>query len=159
FRDGLTAFLSYYAEFLSPLQSATDAVEKLQAAYGHPALVVPVLAALATATKQYTRAERVRAHVMLPTWRSTRVVTYQWGMDKMPDNALELASDGGCSGFAYSKKRPCFADLTKAKSEPANWKMTQAQQDRVPDDLAAMISVPLLDTTDITPSTLSIKLE
>jgi hypothetical protein len=108
-----------------------------------------ILASLARTVEAETRAEKVRAHIMLPTGHGTRVVVYQYGMDNDPDADLELAMDGGCSGKAWATRGPAVADLVRAADTfESDWKMTRMQQAKVKPDLKSMFSVPIFDTTN-----------
>jgi hypothetical protein len=151
FKNGLGDFHSYYAKRLKPLEQAKDVIQKLQALYASPDLVEPLLEVVCSSIEAATNAVRVRSHVMLPTVRETRVVAYQFGMDGMPDRTLELDLHGGCSGHAFKFRKEVYADLAESRTNFAEWGMTREQQDRIPSDLKAMISIPLLDTSEITP--------
>ncbi len=152
FQNGLAAFHTYYATRLKPLEQARDVIQKLQALYASPDLVEPLLDVVAQSIQASTGAEQVRAHVMLPTLRNSRVVTYQFGMDGMPDRTLELDVGAGCSGQAFETGKPAYANLIDAQGNFDKWGMSQEQQDRIPVALRAMISVPLCDTSELTPA-------
>jgi NTE family protein len=128
---------------------------QLQARYGEPKLFEAVLFAVAQDFETHTEAQDVRAHIMLRTGRSfddrtpTRIVVYSYGMhdastgEPHKDFTLELAEDGGCSGRAWSAKRPACANLELAAADPTRWKMTREQHRRVPDHRKSMLSVPI----------------
>lgn len=102
--------------------------------------------------QETTGARGVRAHVMLPTGRGTRIVVYSYGMvTRRPDgafsyssdSALEIAEAAGCSGAAFTRREPVCADLEDAARDPGAWRMTRQEHDRVPPDRKAMVSVPI----------------
>jgi NTE family protein len=140
-------------DFLETVKKAGDDLRKrLQARYGHPMIYEPVLAGLAREVEAETKARRVRAHLMLPTGRGTRIVVYSYGMrverddgrvEFHPDHDLEIPEDAGCSGRAWATKAPVVADLAEAAHDPARWRMTPEQHHKVPRDRKAMLSVPV----------------
>jgi NTE family protein len=140
------------AEYLSKLEplkrtrmAGEDLQKQLQAEFGQPQLFTSVLEALAREVERRTKAQNVRAHIMLPTGREepTRIVTYYYGMDHDTDRDLELPETAGCSGQAWSQRKPAFADLAKAAKDPQPWGMTRDQHNRVPKNRKAMLSVPI----------------
>ena len=68
-------------------------------------------------------------------------------MDRDPDVDLELRRDGGCSGAAWMACSPMIANLEAVRNDndPAEWNMTQAQQNKVREDRKAMCSFPMFD--------------
>jgi NTE family protein len=152
YRNGFADFHSFYVTELAPLEAASGAVERLQALYASPDLVVPILEMLTRVIRPEDNSARVRAHVMLPTLTNSRIVTYQFGMDGSPDRTLELPLTAGCSGAAYEQKKPVYADLDDAKTRFKEWGLTQEHQERIDPRLRAMISVPLLDTSGVSAS-------
>jgi NTE family protein len=134
---------------LEPLKRVKMAGEELQkqlqAEFGPPQLFTAVLHALAKDIEANTKAKGVRAHIMLPTGREppTRIVTYNYGMDRSADVDLELPETAGCSGKAWSERAPILADLAEAGKEPAHWDMTKQQHDKVPRSQVSMLSVPI----------------
>jgi hypothetical protein len=62
---------------------------------------------------------------------------------------LELAIDGGCSGFAWSNCQPTFADLEALRTNFQDWKMTREQRNKIPKEQKAMLSVPLFDLSEV----------
>ena len=140
---------SFFNEKAPQWRQAKTQVEQLQARHAPAYLVVPVLQALAENLQKNTPAENVRCHIMLPNGYGTRIVVYQYGMDNDPDLELELAIDGGCSGFAWSSGQPTFADLEALKNNYPDWKMTKEQRNRIPKERKAMLSVPMFDLGEI----------
>ena len=149
FQNGEAAFHSYYAKNLKPLEQARNPVQMLQALYGSPDLVTPVLAMLAFLIEGVTGAAEVRSHVMLPTLRETRIVVYQHGMNGMADSDLEVGLYAGCSGQAFKSCQPAFADLADAHQNFAAWGLSSGEQAKIPRNRRAMISVPIFDTGEI----------
>ncbi len=134
---------------LGPLRRARMAGEHLQrqlwTEFGPPQFYAPVLHALAREMEGRTRAQQVRAHIMLPTGRAeaTRIVTYSFGMDGDPDVDLELPENAGCSGQAWCRRAPALADLERAAANPAPWGMTHEEHAKVPAGRRSMLSVPI----------------
>jgi hypothetical protein len=147
FTQGMADTHSFFARAVPQWAQAQTNVELLQALTGvPPRLVVPVLAAMAGDFTGNTGAKHVRANVMLPTPRQTRMVVYHYGMENDPDVDLELDTNAGCSGRAWTKRCPVVADLIDAKGKfDREWGMTRAQQNRVREDRAAMFSFPMFD--------------
>src|SRR5262249_28597031 len=145
-------------EFLQIIKTAGGELQKLlQLRYGSPWLYRPVLAGLAREVEAVTNARRVRAHIMLPTGRGTRIVTYSHGMEIgrpdgaisfTPAHALETPDHAGCSGGAWTDQVPTAADLAGAAANPAAWGMTREQHDKVPKDRRSMLSVPIRSYVD-----------
>ena len=152
YKNGHEDFLSYYVDNLKPLAEAKNLVPRLQSLYADPDLVVPLLELVASKVEVATKAIRVRSHVMLPTLENERVVVYQYGMDGMSDRMLKLSVKAGCSGTAFINKKEVYADLEDALQDPEAYGLMQEEQDLIPRDLKAMISVPLLDTSDLSPA-------
>jgi NTE family protein len=133
-------------EPLKRVKMAGDQLQKqLQAEFGPPQFFTPVLHALAKDIEANTKAKGVRAHIMLPTGREppTRIVTYNYGMERSTDIDLELPETAGCSGKAWSERAPILADLAEADKDPAPWGMTKQQHDKVPRSQVSMLSVPI----------------
>ncbi len=150
FNAGLAATHSYFSQVVPQWSQAKNEVELLQARLGvSNELVTPVLEAIGLEFERQTKSRNVRVSVSLPTGYGTRIVTYQFGMDRDPDIDLELAADSGCSGRAWATKRPVAADLLAAKGnfEP-EWRMTREQQNKVRVDRCSMMSFPIFDLTD-----------
>ena len=147
---------SFFFQNVPQWRQAENQVEQLQALHAPPSLVVPVLQAVAENIQRNTPAENVRAHIMLPTDRGTRIVVYQYGMDNDSDIDIELAIDGGCSGFAWSTRQPTFADIEALKNNYSDWKMTREQRNKIPSERKAMLSVPMFDLGELSLSVQSI---
>jgi NTE family protein len=143
FTAGHSATSSFFHKRFPQWTEAQNQIEQLQALYAPPRVVVPVLRAAAKDFEENTPAKSVRCNVMLPTEQHTRIVVYQYGMDGDPDEDLELALDGGCSGVAWSTCTVAFDDLDEAKVRPQNRNMTVQQQSKVRPDRKAMLSVPI----------------
>lgn len=148
FMQGYYDTHTFFYERAPQWRQAKNQVEQLQALHAPAYLVEPVLQALAENMQKNTPAENVRCHIMLPTDRGTRMVVYQYGMDNDPDIDLELAIDGGCSGFAWSTRQPTFADMDALKENFIEWKMSKEQRNRIPKDRKAMLSVPMFDLAE-----------
>jgi len=145
FNCGYVATSQFFHKVVPQWGQAKGLVERLQALHAPAELVQPILRTVAKEFEAGTPATHVRAHVMLPTDRGTRIVVYQYGMDNDPDSNLELIMDGGCSGTAWRTREPTLADLTEAKTTFPKWKMTREQQNKVRTDRQAMFSVPMFD--------------
>jgi NTE family protein len=129
------------------IAEAKGPVEMLQAVVGVPSSqVVPILRAMARDFEDRTKVTHVRANIMLPTPSGTRRVVYQFGMDADSDADLELAADSGCSGRAWSTRKPTACDLAAARTNYSKeWGMTDEQQSKVRADRQAMFSFPMFD--------------
>lgn len=147
FRAGHSAASSYFAANLSQWKQARTTIEQIQARYRFPpGLVETLLRALVREIEDGTPARTVRANVMLPSGNGRRVVVYHVGMDDDPDVDLDLAINAGCSGAAWSTRRPSFADLIEARTGHGElWRMTRAEQNKVKADRTVMVSVPVFD--------------
>ena len=64
-------------------------------------------------------------------------------MDQDTDIDLELPEGAGCSGQAWTSRKPAFADLADAANDPSPWGMTLQQHGKVPGDRMSMLSVPI----------------
>jgi NTE family protein len=125
--------------------------KRLIVQFGPPRLYQPVLRALVQQIELAStgQLDGMRAHIMLLTGRaseraaSTRIVTYSIGMEGDPDRDLELDQDGGCSGKAWETGKVAVADLEAASADPAPWRMTVDQHNKVPRRVKSMISVPI----------------
>jgi len=128
-------------------QAGAEIQKELQTFYGDPQLFTPLLWGLAQSIQNYSQAEGIRCHIMLPTGRAngSRIIVYNYGFRNSDhDHDLELNEFGGCSGRANKLKQPIFADLEKAEANfEDEWHMTDAQQKKVPDDRKSMLSVPI----------------
>jgi hypothetical protein len=121
-------------------------VEEIQALWGvPPEQLQAVLRALSRDVELVTRARGVRANVMLPTGRGTKIVTYQFGMDDDSDRDLELGLEAGCSGAAWKHRSPRLVDLEHARRGLVKWNMTDVQQRKVRFDRRALASFPLFE--------------
>jgi NTE family protein len=145
FTKGREATFAFFNGTLPHWFQAADELQRLQALHAEPALVEYALAAAANDFEARVGTENLRCHIMLPTGYGKRIVVYQYGMDTDPDRDLELDVDAGCSGFAFVSRKPVIADLDAAKTDLLQWKMTQQQQNRIPRERRAMLSVPLFD--------------
>lgn len=135
----------YIQRELATWEQATNEIEQLQARHAPPEDVEFLLAHFAGQLERETKLTSVRSHVMLPTSHQTRVVVYQYGMTNDPDQDLELAEDGGCSGKCWTEKESMYADLSDAAKTDNHlkWKMTKAQQAKVRGDRKTMVSIPI----------------
>jgi len=145
FDRGQATTHSFFQKHLQELEQARGTIEQLQALYAPPHLVEPVLQTLAKIIEDITPATGIRANIMLPTSRNTRIVVYQYGMDEDPDIDLELDMEAGCSGYVWANHEGAYADLEEAKTDYERWNLTKAQQNKIKPDRKAMLSVPLFD--------------
>lgn len=151
FDAGKAAVLGYFAKALPQWGQANSEIEHLQAMMDvPPPLLTRVLSAVARDVAGISAAREVRAQIMLPTGRGTRIVVYSFGMDRDPDSDLELAANAGCSGLAWTTRLPACADLADAKANFGSWGMTREQQNKVRSDRASMMSVPIFDPSNPT---------
>ncbi len=134
---------------LAPWTQAETLVERLQALYAPAEEVRFVLQRFADNLSNVLGITSVRASVMLPTGRETRIVVYQVGMDADPDQDLEIAQDAGCSGDCWEGKEPAYADLERTAATPTEFGLTPQQQAKVRPDRRAMLSVPVFDRIPI----------
>ena len=149
FEKGVSATHSFFSKVVPHWSQATSAIEHLQALHAPPSLVAPVLQAIAAEIEARTPARNIRCSIMLPTLAHTRIVVYHYGMDHDPDVDLELSMDGGCSGQAWSLRRPVFANLLDVQAHLGDWNMTREQQNRVERSRKAMFSVPIFERSPI----------
>lgn len=146
FTAGHSATHTYFSKNLPQWRLADDIVQWVQAQYAAKTLVLPILRAVVRDFEDNTTARGLRAAVMLPTGRGTRIVAYHYNFDGDPDSDLELAQDAGCTGTAWSRGEVTLADLSEARDVlQTRWKMTEAQQNRVKSDRKAMIALPIFD--------------
>jgi NTE family protein len=144
-RCGHSETHAFFRQTIPHWLAAQDEIERLQALYADPKLIHQVLEVFVHDLAQKTHARQLRAQIMLPTARGTRQVVYQYGMDGDPDNDLELAMDGGCTGRAWASRKPQVADLEKAQRDFVAWNLTAGQQAKVRRDRKAMLCVPMFD--------------
>ncbi len=146
FNAGYKATAAYIRRIVPQWQQANSDIEALQASHAPPRIVVPVLKAAAGELERTTKAENVRVQVMLPTGHGYRVVTYSYNMDNDADLEMMLEMEAGCTGRSWTERKPIFADLEEAKkSFETRWKMTKAQQNRIPAGRRAMCSFPIFE--------------
>lgn len=153
---------------------------QLQARYGDRKIFEAVLYAVAHDIECHTRAENIRAYIMLRTEKTsndgnpTRIVVYSYGMSDPdptdpqktvphPDSTIEIMEEGGSSGLAWESRRPTCGDLDLARADPSKWKLTPALVGRIPADRKSILSVPIWrspeaekDPTSLPVGTLSI---
>jgi NTE family protein len=150
FNAGYTQTSQYIKKIVPQWTQANNEIEWLQATHAPAKIVQPVLRAAAKEIESRTGAENVRAHVMLPTGKGQRVVTYQFNMDHDPDSDLMLDVEAGCTGRTWTEKKPTFADLEEARMTYASkWKMTREQQNKIREDRRAMCSFPIFEKSKI----------
>jgi len=147
FDKGVADTMIFLNKELVQWQQAENQIERLQALYAPPEDIEFVLQQFAIALERETEMTSVRTQVMLPTGRGRRIVAYQHNMDNDPDQDLELAEDGGCSGRCWTSREPTFADLEDAAvgDNYLKWKMTPQQQAKVRKDRKTMLSIPIFD--------------
>lgn len=147
FDKGVADTLTFLNKELAQWQQAKNQIERLQALYAPPRDIEFVLQQFAIALERETKMTSVRTQVMLPTGRGTRIVVYHYNMDRDPDQDLELAEDGGCSGRCWTSREPTFADLEDVATGDnyLKWKMTAKQQARIRPDRRTMLSIPIFE--------------
>ena len=146
FNAGVAATHEFFEKTVPHWAQVQNRVEALQALFAEPRLVLPLLQSFAREVEESTPAKNTRTHLMLPTPWQTRIVVYQYNMDNDADSDLELSMDGGCSGRAWTSRKPVFADLEEAKKTFAeSWSMTKEQQNKVRQDRNSMMSIPIFD--------------
>lgn len=145
FNSGRADTHEYLRKELAVWQQAENKIEGLQARHGSPTDVCFVLQRFAVHLQSDTRLTNVRTHVMLPLPSKRRVVAYQYNMDQDPDQDLELAGDGGCSGKCWTTKAPTYADLADAGTgdNHVKWNMTRQEQAKIRRDRKTMLSIPI----------------
>jgi NTE family protein len=141
FDRGYAEASSYFHNNLPQWKQAQNKIEALQALRIPPRLVTPVLKAFADEIEHNTPAKEIRTHIMLPTPDQTRIIVYQYGMDKDPDIDMELALDGGRTGYAWANRSPVIASITDSAESTIN--MTQAQRNKVRPDRKSLCAVPM----------------
>jgi NTE family protein len=153
FNAGRADTHSYFAKVVPQWAQAGNAVELAQARIGVTnQLVLPVLQAIALEFERRTPARSMRANISVPTSSGTRIVAYQFGMDRDADIDLELHVAAGSSGRAWVERRPIAADLLAARGHFAEeWHMTREQQNKVRLDRQSMMSFPIFDLTRAAP--------
>ncbi|MGA3065520.1 MAG: patatin-like phospholipase family protein [Tepidisphaeraceae bacterium] len=144
FQNGYVAFAKYANKCLKIPLSAQSQIEQLQARFRlSPRTLDPVLRSVGAGIEQVSGAREIRSHIMLPTMRGTRIVTYQFGMDLDSDSDLELEIGAGFSGIAYTSASPALGDLVEAGKNPKVLGLTLEQQAKIPRNRTAMLSVPI----------------
>ncbi len=86
FDKGVAETMIFLNKELVQWQQAENQIERLQALYAPPEDIEFVLQQFAIALERETGMTSVRAQIMLPTGRGTRIVTYQYNMDNDPDS-------------------------------------------------------------------------
>lgn len=150
FYKGHSVTHSYIRQNLAPWIEARNSVERLQALRADPKVVNFLLCSMVYSVERATNATNVRANIMLPSSEEKRIIVYQCGMNLDADCDLELATEGGCSGYAWKNRQPAWADLVEAKNDPTQWDMSQAEQNKVRADRKAMFSIPIFVLSSLT---------
>jgi NTE family protein len=130
---------------LAPWTQARNLVERLQALYAPAEEVRFVLRHFVDNLAGTLGITSLRASIMIPTGRGTRIVVYQVGMDTDPDQDLEIEQDAGCSGQCWDDKAPAYADLQEAAANPESFGLTLQQQAKIRADRRSMLSVPIFE--------------
>lgn len=156
FNEGYKQASLYFKTKYQPLvllkeYEQQDMQQAIQAQFGPPAPYMACLRALCEAMEARSAARDVRATIMLPTGRGTRMVVYSYNMIRRVDghrvdsgdSALEIATDAGCSGEAFVKNEASFDDLAEARTDPARRKMTAKQYMLIAGDRRAILSFPI----------------
>lgn len=136
-------FLKRYPPLRVAKLAGNQLRRQLMARYGDPKLFAPVLAALARDIETFSTATGIRANIMLSTGRKSRIVVYHYAMDSDPDSDLELAENAGCSGLAWSHRKPIVADLQEVALDLKRWKMSPEEHSKIPRDRRSLLSVPI----------------
>ena len=144
FQIGKQSATEVFNRIFKDYDRATNEVEELQSLHVPPAVIVPVLKAIAKAF-EVRGARNVRANISLPTGRGTRVIVYQYGMDYDSDSDLELSLGAGCSGKAGENREPFVGNLIEGKRLYHDWGLTQTQQAKVRKDRRTMFCFPIFD--------------
>jgi NTE family protein len=130
---------------LAPWTQARNLVERLQALYAPAEEVRFVLRHFVDNLASTLGITSLRASIMMPTGRGTRIVVYQVGMETDPDQDLEIEQDAGCSGQCWDDKAPAYADLQEAAANPESFGLTPQQQAKIRGDRRSMLSVPIFE--------------
>jgi NTE family protein len=138
------SFLAGYGPLKVAKSAGNELKAQLMARYGELKLYQPVLAALARDIEKFSRAKKVRAHIMLPTGRRTLIVVYQVGMDGQTDSNLELPEAAGCCGQAWATASLAVADLARIGTDLSHWQLNQEDYWKIPKNRRSMMSVPIL---------------
>jgi NTE family protein len=141
FDRGYREASTYFHTSLPQWKQARNKIEALQALRIPPRLVTPVLKAFADEIERNTPARDIRTHIMLPTPDQTRIIVYQYGMDKDPDIDFELPLDGGRTGYAWATRSPVIASIEDSAESTVN--MTQEQRNKVRRDRKSLCAVPI----------------
>lgn len=142
---GYRATYEYFSGEFKYWQAAKDHVEQIQALHVPPLLVEPVLRSVAKSFEEQTAAKNVRTNVMLPTGYGTKIVAYQFNMDRDADWDLELRVEEGCSGVAWTTRRPAIVDWVRARKNPLLGGLPKGLQTRVRKDRRTVLSLPIFD--------------
>jgi len=145
FNAGYVATSEYFSQEFKFYEAATSQTTRMQALHVPRTLVEPILEAMTKSFEAKTRAEKIRANIMLPTGDGTRKVVYQYGMDTDTDSDFELDLDAGCGGGAWTRGEPVAGNLLDAKRTFSAWGLTQEQQNRVRADRKAMLCFPIFE--------------
>ncbi len=137
-------FLSSFHPLVETRKAGEDLKRGLLVNYGPPRKFQPVLWALIERVKQTTAARGLRAAIMLPTGRGTRIVTYTFGFRSLDtDTDLELRERSGVTGQALEARGVVIADLLSNNGDDDTWGLTEEQQRLVPPDRRSLICIPI----------------
>ena len=142
-----SSYLSQYAPLDSSRLDGGSYKAHLQKEFGGAEKYDFVMRALIRDVLSCSDAHEIRANIMLPTGRGTRIVVFTFGFQDHSgrwhsDADLELGVAAGCSGLAWSRNEVAIADLTDTEFSKENG-ITDEQLGKIPPDRKSMISVPI----------------
>ncbi|MET0649906.1 MAG: patatin-like phospholipase family protein [Pyrinomonadaceae bacterium] len=129
-------------------QQACDLIKDIQRGIRVlPTIARSLLELVARDFESLTTSRDIRCSIMLPVGDDTQVVVYQYGMDDDPDIDFRMDLSAGCAGAARKRLRPLFADLSEARKDPSTCGLTREQQNKVPKNRNAVMSIPLFNVS------------
>ena len=129
-------------------RNASDLIKDIQRGVRVlPTIVRSLLEITAKDFEALTKAQNIRACIMLPAGDDMQVVTYQYGMDDDPDIDFQMDLKAGCAGRAREKLRPLMADLAEARINPEEWCLTREQHNKVPKERMTVMAIPLYNVS------------
>ena len=140
YTTGIDAAAEFFTAFepLTRLGESEQALQRfLRAMYGEQSVIEHVLSGVACQVEAISHARDVRACIMLPTGRDTRMVVYSFRFNDCADATLELGWGEGVSGLAHSSGDVCWGDMRDPQ-------FTIASQARIPAEVSTLMSLPIL---------------
>jgi NTE family protein len=146
---------------LKIMQSAAnhDVRTIIQARYSEMAVFEAALAALAREIGAISDAEKLRAHVILPTPQRSRIIVFSYGMYQGPptdphwdsDYTIEHPKEGGYGGLVLKRGVPELVDVNDMLRDLTRWGLHLSYYGQIANSgRKSMLSVAIRPLADVT---------